>query len=512
MILAPDAFESNEAVEQTSVKFLKRLQLDEGSEFEEIKDSLQYLESITLKADNELPDVQDFALHLFDVAHKLQTEYLNGRLNENSDRLAELFQQELENLFNTLPPELRALHNLTIEALLKPKEAAPEVVENNIIEALKESIKPEALEAKEPPLSSKLLEKIKSKAKLSPKQIMQVLAACAALSIPSDKASIGEAPEGVYFTPENLSQQVSAAVETQIQINPTVPVTTSTAPEKLQTPAFEEPFELLKQAAYPSAVVSPETSQMNSRLQFVLNDPERRALFDTLRQDPRYRHDIALLGIIESNLDASAISHSGAMGPLQDMGGLQGAFGDPDTVVQLARADLLPQINNARYNQIINLHKRGTEIQRGTLLEFLIAERNAGTDFWKEFLSQQTALLVNAESAAQIADLYLDDLVEKADRSLPINGDPLEALNFAVMSYNLGMGHLHTLRRLMNLEGVNTFNTHSVLSFIERDDFHDILRKNNLGELHNNYEEAQGYLARYIALQQILHNQSPATV
>jgi len=53
MILAPDAFESNEAVEQTSVKFLKRLQLDEGSEFEEIKDSLQYLESITLKADNE---------------------------------------------------------------------------------------------------------------------------------------------------------------------------------------------------------------------------------------------------------------------------------------------------------------------------------------------------------------------------------------------------------------------------------------------------------------------------
>jgi hypothetical protein len=304
---------------------------------------------------------------------------------------------------------------------------------------------------------------------------------------------------------------MQVAEQTAINWTELKPVITHPAPETLQTPSIDHPFELLKQAAFPAEVVSAEAPQMRERLQFVLDNPERKALFDQLRNDSRYRHDIALLGIIESNLNPDAISHSGAMGPLQDMGSLQGAYGHPDTVASLAAAGLLPVINHPAYNRIVNLHKAGTQIQRGTLLEFLKTERANNTPFWTEFLAQQRQSLVTPESSFEIADVYLNDLIAQAERSLPVNGDPLEALNFAVMSYNLGMGHLHTLRRIMTQEGVSQFSTLSVLSFIERSDFRAILRKNNLGNLHNNYEEAQAYLARYMALQQILHSPAPAT-
>ena len=279
----------------------------------------------------------------------------------------------------------------------------------------------------------------------------------------------------------------------------------------MQVPSQDEVFERLNRAPFPTEVVAKEASHMAQRLQFVLDTPERRALFEQLRNNPDYRHDIALLGIIESNLDSSAISHSGAMGPLQDMGGLQGAFGDPDTIDHLARTDLLPQIDQPVYNQIISKLKQGIRMQRGTLLEFLIAERDGDTDFWQEFITKQQQKLTTPESAAQIADLYLDDLVSKAMNLLPINNDPLEALNFAVMSYNLGMGHLHTLRRLMTQNGIETFNTYTVLNFIDRSDFRQILRDHNLGRLHNNYQEAKSYLARYIALQEILHHNQLTT-
>lgn len=353
-----------------------------------------------------------------------------------------------------------------------------------------------------------LVPKIYLKQKVIGKNLVRALSVCAALSLPASEKQWPEGPAGAGASPDQLMASVQHLVEETAapdwtKVEAYVPQSPPTALPEAEAGI---PFERLQQTKYPVEVVANQAPDIAHRLNFVLQHPERRALLKTLRSNPHYRHDIALLGIIESNLNPDAISHAGAMGPLQDMGGLQGAFGDPETIDSLARAGLLPEIDNPTYNRIINLLKRGVEIQRGTLLEFLKKERNQNTELWQQFLEQQKTLLTNPETAAHIADLYLDDLADKALTQLPLNHDPLEALNFAVMSYNLGRGHLHTLRRIMMLNGVYEFNTYTVLSFMDRDDFAEILRKNNLSQLHNNYEEAKNYLARYIALQEILHH------
>jgi len=417
------------------------------------------------------------------------------------------FESLLTSIYEDLPTALR---NQFIADALKI-EAEP-MAENSVVDDLKASITPEALaNIQTKTLSPTLIQKLKSKAKLKPKQIMQVLAACAALSLPSDELQKSDGPEGIYFTPESLAQSVKTSVAEQVNLQwtPLEPSPMLPAVEALPTPAEEAPFELLRQASFPVEVVAAEAPQMKDRLQFVLDTPERRELFETLRNNPDYRDVVALIGVIESNLDVDAVSHSGAIGIMQDMGGLQGAFGHPDTVEHLAAAGLMPVVEDATYNRIISLHQRGIEIQRGTLLDYLIAQRQANTPFWQTFETEQAKLLINSESAAAISAQYLEDLQAQAMDRLPINNNPLEALNFAVMSYNLGMTHLHTLRRIMAQNDVLDFNTHTVLTFINRPDFHTILRNNNLGQLYDNYEEAKHYLARYINLQALVaHNNS----
>lgn len=472
-----------------SVKFLNLIEFDEGSEFLEIKEALLYLESLVVQSDRDHPDVEDFALDLSDVARKLQTEYLHDRLNENAERLA-----EVNRLFETMPPETKGLHNLTLEKLIAPEGS------NNITTDTYDKSLPVSSDVK-----ASLLQTLKSKAKLKPKQLLKVLAACAALSLPSDKIQHPAGPEGMFQIPETLAPITEA---TRTRVNQHIwqePAFEPPAvPSRLVQPALDANFNLLRQAPYPIEIVNNETDSMASRLQFVLNSSERRVLFESLRNNPEYRQEVALIALIESNLDVDAVSHSGAMGIMQDMGELQGAFGDPDTVEHLARIGLMPAIDNLEYNRIIQGHQSGIQMQRGTLLDYLIEQRNAGTEFWDRFETQQTNLLLNPETSAAIAHQYLEDLQIKAMQQLPINEEPLEALNFAVMAYNLGMSHLHTLRRLMAEQQIIDFNTHSVLSFMDRPDFEAILRDNNLSQLINNYNEAKHYLARFIALQTLI--------
>jgi hypothetical protein len=497
--------------QRLSIHFLDYLDFAGQSEFIEIKASLLYLDSLVAKSDQDHPDVQNFSQDLFDISHKLQTEHLNGSLQERTQRMAELFQQEVNALFNSLPNEIRGYHNLTLQSLLTHGQDDPSLKES-VIDEIKALITPENLaKAKSPLLSSALLEKLKGKAKFTPQQLLKVLTACAVLSLPSSDKQGHDGPEGIYYHPEAFSQTISTRVAEAIAIN--TPTTETfqppKAPETLTVPETDHPFQFLNQAPYPIEVVVAETKAMASRLEFVLRTPERRELFETLRNNPEHRDVVALIGIIESNLDVDAVSHSGAMGMMQDMGGLQGAFGDPDTVAHLAAEGLMPMVEDATYNRILRLHQNGVRIQRGTLLEYLIAQRSARTPFWEAFETEQAKLLINPSTSAVIANRYLQDLQEKATARLPIDGDPLEALNFAVMSYNLGMSHLHTLRRIMSQNGISDFSTHTVLSFMNRDDFQQILRDNNLGQLHDNYEEAQHYLARYIAIQELVtHNES----
>lgn len=473
--------------QRLSVHFLDYLNLDETSKYQEIRASLLYLDRLVSRGDQDHPDTLNFTETLFDVCHKLQTEYLSGRLEEDDERLLELFQQEINALFGSLPSELQGYHNLTLNILLEPQ---PE-------------IEP-ALEVT-PELQLEITA-AKAGKKLKPKNLLKVLAACAALSLSgSEKPS--NHPEGVYFKPEALSLAIQAQVEAVVTLPaPLTQLERTAPPSALETPAAPEPFALLQQAPYPVEIVADQTREIATRLESVLSTPERSAVFEMLRQHPNYRSVISLLAVIESDVNPDAVSHSGAMGILQDMGELQGAFGDPDTVAHLASIGLMPEVEDATYNRIIALHQRGTELRRGLLLEYLIAQRSENTPFWQAFVTAQEDFIRTPETSAAIAHQYLEDLQAKAISRLPINDNSLEALNFAVMSYNLGMTHLHTLHRIMTLNGVTEFTTYNVLEFMGRPDFETILRDNNLGRLHNNFKEARDYLSRFIALQEIVHH------
>ncbi|NCP67214.1 lytic transglycosylase domain-containing protein [bacterium] len=486
-----------------SIKFLKNLEgrLEPG--FNEISQSLFYLDALAGQADFEDSDVQDFDQNLFDVAFKLQQAHLLGEINLNPDRFLELFLEEVETLFNAMPKSLQAMHNETLRNLNEVIET-PEIPQ---IEAQAEEIA--VLPAKEKIQLKKILALLKESSVVTPKRLIKVLAACAALSVSSDKLNLPEAPDTFAVDINTLSAPVTEAVS-QVLVPTTVPPERMVSPNTLSAPSPEDSFQASGTIAYPVEIVAAEAAGMASRLAFVLRQPERAEIFETLHGNPKLRPVVALLGVIESNLDAGAISPSGARGLFQDMGGLQGAFGDPDGIDNLAVDDLLPQITNTEYNRIINNLKNGVSMDRGTLLEFLKDQRDANTDFWQEFLTEQRTLITSIETSPDIAFHYIESLQDRALATLHLS-DPAQSLNFAIMSYNLGMGHLHTLRRIMNQNGVSSFNTDTVLRFIDREDFHQILRNNNLGDLHNNYEEAQQYLARYIALDEIVrHNNSKA--
>lgn len=341
-------------------------------------------------------------------------------------------------------------------------------------------------------------------------KLTKVVATVATFSpLTGDKLQLGPGPEIWMPAVDAFSESVSLKVETTIlpRTDPVLvrhPLRPLPSLPDLQPEVEVAPFIGVN---YPTEIVAQETEGMAERLEFVLSQSHRRALFLALRDDNRHQNVVALLGVIESNLDVDAVSHSGARGPFQDMGGLQGAFGDPDVIENLAVHNLLPEIDHPEYNRILANLRDGVRMDRGTLLDFLSRERNANSQFWQTFLTAQRTLITSTHTAPEIAYFYLDTLREKAEASLNLS-DPSEAMNFAIMSYNLGMRHLHTLRRIMNQNGVSAFNTDSVLRFIDRADFQRILRDSNLGDLHINFVEAQQYLARYLALGEILrHNQ-----
>jgi len=321
----------------------------------------------------------------------------------------------------------------------------------------------------------------------APQRIAQILATCAVLTYP-ERLQIESGIQIWIPAVEGFSQSVSRQVEIAILL-PNVASSEEIfppidSPKRPQEPVSDELpteiFEPILQPPYPIEVVEAEATEMNARFESVLNDPERLALFESLRADPRFSPVVALLGVIESNLEPGAKSESGAIGPFQDMGGLQGAYGDLETVELLAANDLLPVIQNDEYNQILSHLNNGVRMDRGTLLTFLINQRNANSAFWQNFVTQQTSLLTTPETAAEIAYLYLSVLDAKVRDEFEIE-DPLEAQNMAIMAYNSGFGNMRDLHRVMEASGETEFNTHSVLTFIER------------GRMQTPHEQAQEY-------------------
>jgi len=167
-----------------SIKFLKNLEgrLEPG--FNEISQSLFYLDALAGQADFEDSDVQDFDQNLFDVAFKLQQAHLLGEINLNPDRFLELFLEEVETLFNAMPKSLQAMHNETLRNLNEVIET-PEIPQ---IEAQAEEIA--VLPAKEKIQLKKILALLKESSVVTPKRLIKVLAACAALSVSSDKLNL----------------------------------------------------------------------------------------------------------------------------------------------------------------------------------------------------------------------------------------------------------------------------------------------------------------------------------
>lgn len=481
-----------------SVQFLKALEKQVLPEQADIYKALVYLGSLSEQVKAEELENMYFQQELFDLAANFQKLVLNPGLNENPVWSAEKYAEAITALFESMPAKFKALHNKTLASLSEALEADEPLKKPKTAE-------PDFKKSK----AAQIRRVFENKSIPYPKRLAQVLAACAALSIPGDRLQLEPGLKVWLPEADAFSRTVSASVENTIL--PRLPETSSlpsftTLPSLLPPESQAEiPFTVPNTINYPPEIVAEEVDGMASRLQYTLSIPERRDLFETLWGDNRFRSTVALLGIIESNLDATAVSPSGARGPFQDMGGLQGAFGNPDLIETLAQNSLMPTLENPEYNRIITNLQSGVRMDRGTLLEFLITQRDQNTNFWQRFLSAQITLITNPVTAAEIAGYYLTSLETKAATNLNLT-HPNEANHFAILSYNLGISHLHTLRRIMNQHQVTDFSTHSVLSFIERDDFRQILRDNNLGDLYNNYHEAQRYLARFIALENLLNS------
>jgi len=349
------------------------------------------------------------------------------------------------------------------------------------------------------------LNKLKSNQTLNYQQrVSRILAACAALMIVPDRLQIESGIEFSAPQVEAFARTVNQEVEQIIKLprfndDPVRSLITQTPSLARPLANSDTPFvpteeeDAMAQVDYPLDIVESKIEGMTETLEYVLDVPESEALFDSLRADPRFRSVIALLGVIESKLDATERSPSGAMGPFQDMGGLQGAFGDLKTVEILAENNLLPVIDQAEYNQIRANLENDVRMDRGTLLTFLINQRDANSSFWQKFVTEQSVLLTTPETAAEIAYFYLENLKIQVRERFEIE-DPIEVQNLAIMAYNSGFGNMRNLHKIMTESGETEFTTNSIIAFVES------------RRLQAPHEQAQDYLVKFIALQTVIQN------
>ncbi len=474
------ALDSQPGYNQHALNFLKYVDVSENPALSNVKASLLYLESLTILADADHPDVQDFTIRVFDVAYKLQTEYLNKGLEQKTVRLAELFDEEIETLFNSMPKEVRGYHNLNLLELTEPLTPEAKTVTAE----------------KETNLSTALLNKLKDKVKLSPKQLTQVLAACALLSIPSDEVQFPAGPEVMARAPETLSApDVVEAVQTQVSnIKPLEIIAPATA---LEAPQRDFPFQLDSSAPAPASVLDGQKEHMRLRLQAVLNDPIKAAYFNRLQNDPRLEKILPIIGIVETNLDVNAVSESNARGAFQDMTGLAGAFGDINTLSNLIDHNLVPNLVDPGYRDA--RAKGGYALQ-----QFLITQKEAKTSVWQNFLTAQRNLVIDPIQGALISNFYLQSLQNQAVQNFGFEEGSSESRNIAIFAYNAGMETVKDLSLIMKHAGISDFRTYTALDFVARSDFRSLARQ--AGEAHRieKIEQGQEYLARALISEEML--------
>lgn len=512
MHLGAEDFKNFEAVTPQAFSFLSKL-AEKTPELADVCRSLSYLDVLTKNAQTE--DALDLRHELLILAEGLQKRVFEVQLHDNLEWIEESQIQDIDRLFNSLPKDLLEKHNQTLQQLLAPVEAETEVPldrpNNPVVEDLKTAITTDVLAVVKPEsLPPTLLDKLKSKAKLTPKQLLQVLAACAALSLPSDRIQLDPGPEVMSRLPEKTTQLVQHRVEEQLSFNFSAPdpVVQMVAPAPLPEPSLQDrAFELQETIPLPQALVNEQRADsppgakrrvgMNNRFANAMRLPHKRELFYDMHHDGRLDPLVSILAMVESNVDPDAESKSGAMGMMQDMGELQGAFGDPKTLALLTKHGLMPQIDNKNYQKAL---KHGPI----SLINFLKKEKTGKTQFWKDFLQSQARLIKSPETGQRIAHYYIQSLRHQATKLTGIK-DPthLENQYIAAGGYNAGMGSMRRLKGIMARHDIANFTTDTALTFLNQE-------KLPLGITlrRGTYDEMNHYILRTIGMVEIIEEQN----
>ena len=488
MALYDHNFDTGEAVTAAPLKFLSKLEALVPPNLQSVCQSLAYLDNLSQKSED--PDTANFREELLVIAEGFQQRVLKDDTPINWERLEEVLNYDVEVLFNSLSNELREAHNHTLQTVAE-QMLEPELVE----ETLQQSIDPSLKEVLTYVLQA-LKEKVKIK--LSAKQLVQVLAACAVLSIPSDKVQYPEGPSVMARAPEQPTVvQVQDDVTQVIRPRAIDPVIEIAEPPQLQEPTVDRPPNLSQNAPFSQIIIDRETPQMQSRLDFVLDTPARAEYLQQLQNHPGLDPVVPIVGIIESNLDVNAVSQTGARGPFQDMGRLQGAFGDIQTLDDLINNDLLPNLENTKYNQA--KAAGGFELQ-----QFLIREQEKNSPVWRNFLTGQRNIITDPKRSAFVSHFYLRSLQDQAAENFGYQEHPAEAMNLALMAYNGGMESLKDLRDVMASNGQTDFSSYSAGQFVNRADFNQLMQSAGKQRRISKLQEATTYLGRAVALTEII--------
>jgi|GEM_PF-5913758 len=488
-----NSFETGEAVNITPLTFLPKLESLMPPNLKEVCQSLTYLD--TLSQGSEDPDTNDFRNELLTVAEGLWHRVTKDGTPIDWERLEEIFNYHVEVLFNTLSPQLRASHNHTVQNLAE-QVLSPEAVEATLKTEVDPSLKK---------ILAHVLKALKDKVKikLSAKQLVQVLAACAVLSIPSDKIQFEAGPEIFHKSPtQPVVTQFQDTVDNIIAPAKDERIVNLMPPAELEMPTPDRPFELHETIPYPQTLVTQQRENgkkrvgINDRFENAMKIPEKRDLFYNMHNNGTLDPLVSVLAMVESNVDPHAESDSDAMGMMQDMGELQGAFGDPQTLIVLVKQGLMPNIDHKNYNRALSHGPTA-------LIKFLQKEQKDKTPFWKSFLKSQAALIKNPQTGQLIAHFYIQSLRHQATKLTGIK-DPqhLENQYITAMGYNAGMGNVRKLKRIMNRNEVEEFTTDSALRFLSQE------KRPLAVELKKHtYNEARDYVARTIGMFEILAEQ-----
>lgn len=280
-------------------------------------------------------------------------------------------------------------------------------------------------------------------------------------------------------------------------------------------PLREEPYFLAHNSDdLDSSLVQQEQPRIERWLKKIRSDSKRSDIYN----NSNIKRKTLTLGVIESILNPSEVSPSGAIGAFQIMPGLEGVYGSPevlrDTIAE--NSACLPTFEK-KQNRTVRTYKRLVNNQQHIdLLKFLKKEKIKRSSFWNQFAKQQRQIYTDIECSHWLASKYMEN-IEKTINYLPER----QVEYFSVMAYNMGLENSKRLISAMKSEGLY-IDPVTIINYISDKQFDKKISKMISKRLPHyskrsqykevrrtvvRMKEARTYLARYLATKRVIQEQ-----